>query len=99
MKIRNKRNGTNVLAYKAGATIVKQIIPGGAVVEITNLISLSQVVNAQDFKRGWFEVVAEEKAPVQEVQVKVNKLEKAKKEAEEYSEEEQKEKQEKKNKK
>ena len=62
MKIRNKRNGTNTLAYKNGAIIVKEIIPAGATVTINGLLNINQIVNKQDIKRGWFEAI-EEKTP------------------------------------
>lgn len=89
MIIRNKKNGTNTLAYKAGATIEKVIIPSGAIVQIPGLKDISQVVNKADFQRGWFEEVKS----VQEVGLEKNmSFKKAKEEAEEYSEEEKKEK-------
>lgn len=87
MRIKNKKNGTNSIAYKSGAFIVKEIIPSGAIVDIKGLTNLNQVINKNDFSRGWFEVIKEE---VLEnfTEKKINSLEKAKKEAEEYSAEE-----------
>lgn len=60
MKIRNKKNSLNVLAYRSGAVVVKERIPGGAVVDIKGLIDFNQVVNKADFQnRGWFEIISE----------------------------------------
>ncbi len=87
MIIRNKRNGTNTIAYKAGATIDKVIIPSGSVVDIPGITSINQIINKQDFKRGWFEEVV----VVSEIKNEKNStLKKAKEEAEEYSVEEKK---------
>ncbi len=60
MRIRNKKNGMNVLAYRDGASVVKEVIPAGATVDIPGLIDMGQVVNKFDFNRGWFEVVVSE---------------------------------------
>lgn len=57
MRIRNKKNGMNVLAYRDGASIVKEAIPAGATVDIPGLNSIGQVVNKFDFNRGWFEII------------------------------------------
>lgn len=50
----------NVLAYRDGASVVKEVIPAGATVDIPGLIDMGQVVNKFDFNRGWFEVVVSE---------------------------------------
>jgi hypothetical protein len=87
MRIKNKKNGTNSIAYRDGASIVKEIIPSGMVVDIKGLTNINQVINKNDFTRGWFEVVKEEVLE-KFTEKKINSLEKAKKEAEEYSVEE-----------
>jgi hypothetical protein len=86
MVVRNKKNGTNTIAYRNGAVVVKEIILAGSVVDIKDLSDLNQVINKHDFQRGWFEVI-EEKAPEVSIKQQSNELDKAKKEAEEYSEE------------
>lgn len=80
MRIRNKKNGTNVLAFENTRVIIK----AGETVEIPSLVDFNQITNKADFeKRGWFEIVKEE--------VKVTpttsetSLEKAKKEVKEYT--------------
>ena len=113
MKVRNKRNGTNTLAYRSGASVLKAIIPGGSVVDLVNLTSLEQVVNQQDFKNGWFEILKDEVKKIEEkveesieiiteekedIKLKDNILEKAKKEATQYLIEEKKNSKNKKNK-
>lgn len=82
MKVRNKRNGTNTLIYKIGGVAKSEIIPSGAVVNLINLNDFNQIVNKQDFNRGWFELVKDDS------EIKIvsdSAFEKAKKEAEEYS--------------
>lgn len=81
MKVRNKRNGTNTIAYKVGGITKSEIIPSGSVVNLPDLIDFNQVVNKQDFKIGWFEFIKEDI----QVEVADSVLEKAKKEAEKYS--------------
>jgi hypothetical protein len=85
MKVRNRRNGTNTIAYKLAGVAKSEIIPAGSVVNLTDLTDFNQIVNKQDFKRGWFELVEESKS---EKIVFNSALEKAKKEAESYSAEE-----------
>lgn len=61
MRIRNKKNALNVLAYRSGVVIVKERIPGGSTVSVPNLTEFSQIVNKADFNnRGWFEIISEE---------------------------------------
>jgi len=84
MTIKNKKHGTNTLAYRNGVSIQRAIIPGGSVINLADLISLSQVINIQDFNRGWFEVVNEIETTKPQ---KENSLDKAKKEVEEYAKE------------
>jgi hypothetical protein len=84
MKVRNKRNGTNTLAYKLGGVTKSEIIPAGSVVDLFDLNDFNQIVNKHDFNRGWFEILKEEN---KSELVADSILEKAKKEAEEYSEE------------
>jgi hypothetical protein len=82
MKVRNKRNGTNTIAYKLGGVAKSEIIPAGSVVNLTDLTDFNQIVNKQDFNRGWFELLKENK---KEELIFNSELEKAKKEAENYS--------------
>jgi hypothetical protein len=82
MKVRNRRNGTNTIAYKLGGVTKSEIIPAGSVVNLTDLTDFNQVVNKQDFNRGWFEFLEENK---KEELIFNSELEKAKKEAENYS--------------
>lgn len=85
MKIRNKRNGTNTIAYKIGGATKSEIIPAGSVVNLTDLTDFNQIVNKHDFNRGWFELIEDSDS---EKIVSDSTLEKAKKEAENYSAEE-----------
>lgn len=85
MKIRNKRNGTNTIAYKLGGITKSEIIPAGSVVNLNDLTDFNQIVNKHDFNRGWFELVEENN---NEKTFFDSTLEKAKKEAEIYSVEE-----------
>lgn len=82
MKVRNRRNGTNTLAYKLGGVTKSEIIPAGSVVNLFDLTDFNQIVNKHDFNRGWFELIKEND---QTELVSDSILEKAKKEAEEYS--------------
>lgn len=82
MKVRNRRNGTNTIAYKLGGVAKSEIIPAGSVVNLTDLTDFNQIVNKQDFNRGWFELLKENK---KEELIFNSELEKAKKEAENYS--------------
>lgn len=86
MTIKNKKHGTNTIAYRNGVSIKREIIPGGAVVSLSDLIDLSQVINKQDFNRGWFEVVNEAVVETKFEKEKTS-LDRAKKEVEEYTEE------------
>lgn len=81
MKIRNRRNGTNTIAYKLGGVAKSEIIPAGSIVDLKDLKDFNQIVNKHDFNRGWFEVINE----IEEKIVLDSKLEKAKKEAVKYS--------------
>jgi len=85
MVVKNKKNGTNVLAYKDNGSVVRVTIRSGEQVNIPHLTDINQVVNKLDFdgSRGWFEIVANDKVVVE----KETNLEKAKKEVIEYSEE------------
>lgn len=85
MKVRNKRNGINTIAYKIGGVTKSEIIPAGSVVDLASLTDFNQIVNKHDFNRGWFELIEESKS---EKIVSDSTLEKAKKEAENYSAEE-----------
>lgn len=82
MIVRNKKNGTNILAFKSGVQNVKISIRGGERVDIPNLTDYSQVINKADFeKRGWFEIVESPKIEEE------TSLDKAKKEVKKYASE------------
>lgn len=84
MVVKNKKNGTNVLAYKDHGIVTRVTIGSGEQVNIPHLFDFSQIINKGDFEagRGWFEIVASDK-----VVEKETNLERAKKEVIEYSEE------------
>ncbi len=83
MRIRNKKNGTNVLAFENTRVIIK----AGETVEIPSLTDFNQITNKADFeKRGWFEIVKEEVKVTPTISE--TSLEKAKKEVKEYTSEE-----------
>ena len=83
MKIRNKKNSLNVLAYRSGAVIIKERIPGGATITIPGLIEFQQIVNKADFQnRGWFEIITENKNEVSS-EIQFDEI----KQVEEYAEE------------
>ena len=80
MRIRNKKNGTNVLAFENTRVIIK----AGETVEIPSLVDFNQITNNADFeKRGWFEIVKEEVEVIPTTSE--TSLEKAKKEVKEYT--------------
>jgi hypothetical protein len=81
MRIRNKKNGTNVLAFENTRVIIK----AGETIEIPSLVDFNQITNKADFeKRGWFEIVEDIKViPTTDE----TSLEKAKKEVREYTSE------------
>ena len=80
MRIRNKKNGTNVLAFENTRVIIK----AGETVEIPSLVDFNQITNKADFeKRGWFEIVKEEVEVIPTTSE--TSLEKAKKEVKEYT--------------
>lgn len=83
MVIRNKKNGTNILAF--GNTHV--IIKAGETIDIPALTDYNQIVNKADFeKRGWFEIVEENNTTILKTEVKLQtSLEKAEKEVKEYA--------------
>ena len=79
MIVRNKKNGTNVLAFQN----VRIAIRAGEIVDIPALTDFSQVINKQDFgMRGWFEIVNKVGAVTEKIETN---LEKAKKEVKEYT--------------
>lgn len=91
MVIKNKKNGSNVLAYKNHGVVTRVSIGSGEQVNIPNLSDFSQIVNKGDFEvsRGWFEIIKENNSVVVE-EKKINTettLEKAKKEVIEYTSE------------
>lgn len=81
MIVKNKKNGTNVLAFKAGVENVRVTIRAGEQVSIPALENFQQVVNKADFiTRGWFELIKEERI----VSEKENDYEKAEKQVRDY---------------
>lgn len=82
MIIRNKKNGTNTLAFENTRVIIK----AGETIDIPSLVDFNQIINKADFGlRGWFEVVASTENIKKEI--KETSLEKAKKEVKEYTSE------------
>jgi hypothetical protein len=80
MIVRNKKSGTNILAFGNNRVPIK----AHETIDIPALTSFEQVINKADFdnNRGWFEIV--------EVKKNINtteetNLEKAKKEVKEYT--------------
>lgn len=87
MIIRNKKNGTNILAFGNSRIIIR----GGETVDIPSLTDFNQIINKEDFKnRGWFEIVEGVNA-ITTKEIKETNLEKAKKEVKEYTSEKNKE--------
>ncbi len=87
MIIRNKKNGTNTLAFGNSHIIIR----GGETVDIPSLTDFNQIINKEDFiNRGWFEIVEDSKVATTKV-IKETNLEKAKKEVKEYTTEKNKE--------
>ena len=93
MIIRNKKNGTNTVAFENTRVIIK----AGETVNISSLIDFNQIINKADFGlRGWFEIIeVAEVAKEDKKEISLEKstkeetsLEKAKKEVKEYSSEE-----------
>ena len=100
MIVRNKKNGTNILAFGSSRVIIK----ANETVDIPALINFEQIINKADFtQRGWFEIVVKnedikviEKERITEVEIaniiedsaeteEETSLEKAKKEVKEYT--------------
>lgn len=83
MLVRNKKNGTNILAFQNTRVIIK----AGETVDIPALTSFDQITNKADFdkNRGWFEIV--ENTNTSTTVTKETSLEKAKKEVKEYTSE------------
>lgn len=87
MVIKNKKNGTNVLAFKSGIQNIRVIFKAGETVDIKSLIEFNQIINKADFvNRNWFEII-EVKAKVEEIIEEDSSLEKAKKEVKKYTSE------------
>lgn len=85
MIIRNKKNGSNVLAFGGNSIIIR----GGEVVDIAALTDFNQIVNKADFgKRGWFEIIEKKEIVIEDkkntIEDTETDLEKAKKEVIEY---------------
>lgn len=85
MIVRNKKNGTNILAFKNTSVIIK----GGETVDIPALTDFNDITNKADFgKRGWFEIVEKKEIVSESENVSTKEetnLEKAKKEVKEYT--------------
>lgn len=64
MKIKNNKNKTNYLNFRASGVPKKIIIPAGKVVEVSALSNLAQVLNLGDFTRESLEVIEEVKEVV-----------------------------------
>jgi hypothetical protein len=100
MKIKNNKNKTNYLNFRAGGVPKKIMIPAGKTADISALSNLAQVLNLGDFARGFFEVVEEvvvvekPKATSSEKKTTKNKsedtLEKVEKEVKNYTDNEKK---------
>jgi hypothetical protein len=79
MLIKNKKNGTNVLAFRAGIQNVRVPIRAGEEVDIPALTDFEQIINKADFTtRGWFEIVEKKETPIvtTKTTVKEKKVEK-----------------------
>lgn len=86
MIIRNKKNGTNVLAFRVGVKNVRVPIRAGEEVNIYDLVEFDQVINKPDFTaRGWFEIIEKQDSPI--VSEEETTLEKAEKEVKKYASE------------
>jgi len=85
MIVKNKKNGTNILAYKDSGIVTRVTIGSGQQVNIPHLFDFSQIINKGDFEvsRGWFEIVSED---IIEVKKETN-LDKAKNEVIKYTSE------------
>lgn len=90
MIVKNKKNGTNVLAFREGIQNVRVIITAGEVVNIPALTEFEQIINKSDFEdnRGWFEIIAEEIKKEVVIENKIKKEEKVLEAKKEISEEE-----------
>lgn len=83
MVVRNKKNGSNVLAFKASLKNNRVVFKAGETIDIPSLTDYNQIINKADFeKRGWFEVVSVVNKTVLEQE---SNLEKAKKEVKNYT--------------
>lgn len=93
MIIRNKKNGSNVLAFKASLQNVRVIFRAQETIDVKNLTDYNQIINKADFeKRNWFEIIKSEvvEKVIEQVEVKTEQesnLEKAKKEVKNYTSE------------
>ncbi len=94
MKIKNKKNNANYVNYKLGGFAKKALIPSGKVVDVLDILDVTQIINYGDFDRGFFEIVKEESVIAESTKSKNNKnkvedsLEKVKKEVKNYTEKE-----------
>lgn len=85
MVVRNKKNGSNVLAFKASLQNVRVMFRAGETIDVKTLVEYNQIINKADFeKRGWFEIVSVE---IKQVEIEESNLEKAKKEVKNYTSE------------
>lgn len=57
MKIKNKKNKSNCVNLKVNGMAKKVFIPAGKTVEIHELNNMAQIININDFKTGFFEIV------------------------------------------
>jgi hypothetical protein len=85
MLVRNKKKGSNVLAFKASLQNIKVMFRAGETIDVKNLENYNQIINKADFeKRGWFEILSVEN---KKVEIEESNLEKAKKEVKNYTSE------------
>jgi len=59
MKIKNKKNKSNCVNLKVNGMAKKVFIPAGKTVDIHELNNMAQIININDFKTGFFEVIEE----------------------------------------
>ena len=97
MIIKNKKNGTNVLAFKDGVSNVRVVIKAGETINVPHLKEFNQIINKSDFKssRGWFEIVSQTEiknsiyVEATTDNLEETELQRAEKEVNEYSKNEQ----------
>jgi BRCT domain type II-containing protein len=66
MRIKNNKNSANYVNYKVAGLPKKSLIPAGKTADILEIKDLSQIINIGDFNRGFFELIKETEAKVEE---------------------------------